>query len=76
MSINETNMIERLNNVHQQSRGSYFVKGKGRKRYHEKSVTYSFQQGNFCGRGRGHSPIYERNEFSPKMIILNRPVQK
>ena len=80
MPFNETNMIER--NVRHRGRGNYFIRGKGRGKYHEKSGMNTFEQGNFYGRsrgrghglsrGRGRSHVYERNIFPPEMIILNK----
>ncbi|XP_057538036.1 uncharacterized protein LOC130815564 [Amaranthus tricolor] len=54
MPFNDTNMIER--NVRHRGRGNYFIRGKGRGKYHEKSGMNTFEQGNFYGRsrGRGH----------------------
>ena len=75
MPFNETNMIER--NVRHRGRGNYFIRGRGRGKYHEKSGMNTFEQGNFYGRshgrgrghglsrGRGRSNVYERNMFPP-----------
>ena len=80
-------MIER--NVRHRGRGNYFIRGRGRRKYHEKSGTNTFEQGNFyghgCGRGHGHGRgcrrgcrrghIYERNLFAPRNGNLKQ-VQK
>ncbi|XP_057544987.1 uncharacterized protein LOC130824114 [Amaranthus tricolor] len=49
--FNETNMIKR--NVRYRSRGNYFIRGRGRGKYHEKNGMNTFEQGKFYGRGRG-----------------------
>ena len=74
MPFNDTNVIEK--NVRYRGRRNYYIRGRGRGRYHEKSGTNTFEQGNFYGRsrgrgrglglGRGCVHIYERNLFAPR----------
>ena len=76
MLFNEISMIER--NMRHRRRRNYFIRGRGRGKYHVKSGINTFEQGNLygCGRGRGgshglgrgcgRSHIYEKNIFAPR----------
>ncbi|XP_057538197.1 uncharacterized protein LOC130815730 [Amaranthus tricolor] len=58
MPFNETNMIER--NVRHRGRGNYFIRGRGRGKYHEKSNMNTFEQENFYGRVQKHKSTCNR----------------